>query len=71
MYIYIYIHMYIHIGGLPDLLQQLRGELRLSAERHMQDQMEDIVELCHLYPCPCPRQFVEQICITNSAAGSL
>ena len=22
-------------------------------------------ELCHLYPCPCPSQFVEQVCITK------
>ena len=22
------------------------------------------IELCHLYPCPCPSQFVEQCCIT-------
>ena len=24
-----------------------------------------ITELCHLYPCPCPSQFVEQNCITK------
>ena len=24
-----------------------------------------ITELCHLYPCPCPSQFAEQICVTK------
>ena len=24
-----------------------------------------LFELCHLYPCPCPSQFVEQICTTK------
>ena len=24
-----------------------------------------VIELCHLYPCPCPSQSVEQICITK------
>ena len=24
-----------------------------------------VLELCHLYPCPCPSQLVEQICTTQ------
>ena len=28
-------------------------------------------KLCNSHPCSCPSQFVEQIRITNSTAGSL
>ena len=25
----------------------------------------NVIELCHLYPCPCPSQFVEPVCMTK------
>ena len=32
---------------------------------HWSDSEMAIIELCYLYPCPCPSKFVEQICITK------
>ena len=49
MYVYIYIYTYIYIyicpGGLPSK--------SCGNQRHI----NGVVELCHLYPYPCPKKF--------------
>ena len=70
IYIYIYIYLFIYlfmyylfIYGLICLLLIYYFIYLLFV--YLLFPENALGELCHLYPCPCPSQFVEQICTTK------